>query len=164
MITANEAQKLWELVKPIKVGMLVSMDNEIMQARPMHLVQDEFNGAFYFFTEINTKKVHEIKSDSDVCLIFSYHQSQVYVAVNGKGSLLKDQSLINKFWNPFIAAWYPQGKEDRSVGLIKIDVHQAEYWEGKNNKVIQLFKYAKAFITQKKPDMGNHDKMGTLST
>ncbi|MFC3285965.1 hypothetical protein [Litchfieldella rifensis] len=35
---------------PVMVGMLVTLDDEMPRARPMHLVQDEYDGTLWFFT------------------------------------------------------------------------------------------------------------------
>ena len=37
MITDEQKQQLWDLIKQIKVGMVVSHHNEDLRARPMHI-------------------------------------------------------------------------------------------------------------------------------
>lgn len=159
MLKSDEANQLWDLVKPLETAMLVTHEENHMQARPMQLVQDKFDGTFYFFTEFPTEKTNKIEQNYSVCLTFSCPKSQTYVSISGNASITKDTKLIDEFWNPFIAAWFPQGKDSPTVTLIKVESYQAEYWQGKGSKITQLFKYANAYLTGKKPDIGEHEKM-----
>jgi general stress protein 26 len=159
MITIENAQKLWDLVEPLKTGMLVTTHDHQLNGRPMHLVQGEFDGTFYFFTNIDSMKVDELTKNNDVCITFSCPKSQVYVSVSGNARINQDQTLIDSFWNPFVAAWFPQGKNDPSVALIEINTFQAESWNATSNTFVQLYQYAKATLTGEKPNMGNHEKL-----
>ncbi|MBA4697143.1 MAG: pyridoxamine 5'-phosphate oxidase family protein [Legionella sp.] len=159
MLTSEEKKRVWELVAPLQTAMLVTCQDSALQARPMHLVQDDFNSVFYFFTNHPTEKTTEALQHEEVCLTFSCPKAQTYVSLSGRASLSNDKGLIDKFWNPFVAAWFPQGKDDPSVTLLAITCYQGEYWQGKGTKVTQLFKYAKAAITGNQPDIGTHEKL-----
>ena len=41
MSSPEHKQKIWKMIKDIKVGMLVTLDHDMPRARPMHLVQDK---------------------------------------------------------------------------------------------------------------------------
>lgn len=157
MITTNESKKLWDLISPLKTGMLVTSHNDQLQARPMHLVQSHFDGTLYFFTAVPSEKEHEINQDNEVCLTFSCPKSQTYVSLSGIAWLNRDQELINSLWNPFVSAWFPQGKEDKSVSIIQIATYQAEYWQGEGTRLTQLYKYAKSLAVKKPPHIGEHE-------
>ena len=60
-MTNEEAQKLWQLIKPLKIGMFVSQTNHSLHARPMHLVQSDFSGSLYFFTDSSSLKTEAQK-------------------------------------------------------------------------------------------------------
>ena len=159
MLTSEEANKVWDLVKPLEVAMLVTEVDGVLQARPMHLAQKNFDGTFYFFTESPSEKTDEIDKHHNVCLSFSCPKSQTYVSISGRASVSRDKELIEQMWNPFVAAWFPQGKDDPSVTLIKVESYQAEYWQGKGSKATQLFKYANAYLTGKRPNVGEHERL-----
>ena len=59
----KEADKIWDLAKELKVAMVVTEDNSTntLRSRPMHIVQDEFDGTFWFYTKASGDKVDEIK-------------------------------------------------------------------------------------------------------
>ncbi len=159
MLTTNEAKTLWDLVKPLETAMLITKNDDSLQGRPMHLVQSEFSGIFYFFSGMSSAKVSEIEEDSDICLAFSCPKAQTYVSVSGQANTLADSKLIDKLWSPMIEAWFPQGRRDPNVGLIAVSVYQAEFWRGKGNSLTQLFKYAKALYSGARPDIGEHGQM-----
>lgn len=162
-MSSEEHKKLiWDMVKPIKVGMLTTKSGEALHARPMHLVQDSYNGTIWFFTDLTSEKVFEANSDKEVCVTFSDHSNSTYVSLSGNARAVKKQPLIDEFWNPFIAAWFPEGKDAANVGLIEIKIHAGEHWDSDSSKLLQLFEIAKANITNEKPDMGENKKFGNL--
>ena len=161
MTSPEHKQKIWELINDIKVGMLVTLDGEVPRARPMHLVQDAYDGTLWFFTRRSAEKVSETERDHDVCLTFSDQEEGVYVSLSGKANLSTDQELIDKYWNPFIAAWFPEGKDDPDVVLLEVQVQMGEHWKADKSKVFQLYEFAKANLRKDEtPDLGENEKFG----
>mgnify|MGYP006140606399 CR=1 FL=1 len=37
--------------------------------------------------------------------------------------------MIDRLWNPFVAAWYQEGKDDPKLALLRLDAERAEIWE-----------------------------------
>jgi general stress protein 26 len=160
MSSPEHKQKIWEMIKDIKVGMLVTLDDDVPRARPMHLVQDAYDGTIWFYTRRSAEKVTETDRDHDVCLTFSDQDEGVYVSLSGKAQLTNNQALIDKYWNPFIAAWFPEGKEDPEVALLEIKVEMGEHWMSTESKAFQLYEFAKANLTHTKPNIGENEKFG----
>jgi general stress protein 26 len=44
MSTQEHKEKVWKLIKSIKAGMLTTLHGRELRARPMYLVQDEYDG------------------------------------------------------------------------------------------------------------------------
>ncbi len=162
MSTPEHKQLIWNLIKDIKVGMLVTDDESesVLRARPMHLVQDAYDGTLYFYTPKSASKVYEIKEDRDVCVTFSDTDKQVYVSLSGKATLTQDSELIERYWNPFVGAWFEDGKEDPDVAMLKVKINQGEHWDTNESKFVQAFEIAKANVTSSTPDMGENEKFG----
>ena len=36
--------------------------------------------------------------------------------------------MIDRLWNPFVAAWYEDGKDDPQLALLRLDAECAEIW------------------------------------
>lgn len=160
MSSPEHKQKIWKMIKDIKVGMLVTLDGDVPRARPMHLVQDEYDGTLWFFTRRSAEKTFETQKDSDVCLSFSDQEEGVYVSLSGKASLTSHRELIDKYWSPFVGAWFPEGKDDPDVALLEVNVQFGEHWRAKESKTFQLYEIAKANLTKDTPNMGENEKFG----
>jgi len=160
MSSPEHKQKIWKLIQDIRVGMLVSDDGGDLNARPMTLVQDDYDGTLWFFTGKDSEKVDEIKKDKDVCLTFADKDDSTYVSLSGKARLSQDKALIEKFWNPFVAAWFPDGKSDPNVALLEIKINKGEHWKTDKNGLLQLVEMAKANFTDEKPDLGENEEFG----
>ena len=160
MITTEQGQKLWSLIKGIKVGMLVSESGEHMHARPMHLVQQDFTDTIWFFTGRDAQKTQEVVAEHNVCIAFADHGSETYVSLSGTARLNHDRAKINQFWNPFVGAYFPGGKDDPNLVLLEIAIDGAEYWDSTSSRMVQLFKFMRANITREPPQLGENRKFG----
>ncbi|MDR5907023.1 pyridoxamine 5'-phosphate oxidase family protein [Franzmannia qiaohouensis] len=161
MSSPEHKQKIWKMIKDIQVGMLVTLDGDMPRARPMHLVQKEYDGTLWFFTKRSAEKVSETNRDHDVCLSFSDQDKGVYVSLSGTANLTDDRELIDKYWNPFIAAWFTGGKDDPDIALLEIDVTMGEHWKAKESKAFQLYEFAKANVNKDAtPNVGENEKFG----
>lgn len=65
--------------------MLTTRHGEELRSRPMVLVQDEYDGILWFYTDLESEKVFELESDNDVCISFADPDNHVYVSLTGVG-------------------------------------------------------------------------------
>ena len=79
--TANDIQRVWDLMKKIGFAMLVTRDGDKLRARPMsaHLERDE--NTIYFLADARRHKDEEIARDPHVNLAFPDPGSQKYAAL-----------------------------------------------------------------------------------
>ena len=40
-----------------------------------------------------------------------------------------DKAMIDKLWSKQVEAWFPEGKEDPNLALLRMDIDNAELWE-----------------------------------
>ncbi|MFC3414081.1 pyridoxamine 5'-phosphate oxidase family protein [Algoriphagus hitonicola] len=165
MSSPEHKQLIWNLIKDIKVGMLVTKelnDEDGLRARPMSLVQDAYDGTLYFFTSKTDAKAFEIAQDKDVCLTFSNPKDNVYVSLTGKAKLSEKRDLIDQYWNKWVAAWFKNGKDDPDVAILEVKISKGEHWDSTNNKLVQLFEVTKSNIFESStPNLGESKKFGT---
>lgn len=160
MENKQEINKLNDLLKAIKIGMLTTLqDNGELHARPMAKLEDEFNGTFRFFTSLNSPKVYEVKEDSQVNITFSEPSDSTYVSCKGISRINKDKELINSLWNPMCKVWFPKGVEDPDLVVLEVSVTEAEYWDGPSSAFIRLLGFTKALITGDKSSIGENRKI-----
>jgi general stress protein 26 len=50
-------------------------------------------------------------------------------------------------WNPLYKAWFPNGKDDPNITVLRVDVTEGEYWEANSSKLIMGIRYVAAAVT-----------------
>ena len=142
--------------------MLVTEDGDSLRSRPMAMSQRKFDGTLWFFTRVSSHKVTEVQSEQRVNLAFSHPGKQNYVSVSGRASLVRDQSSIADHWSETVRVWFPKGKEDPDIALLKVNVDQAEYWDAPSSTMLHAYGYVKAVITGSSPEPGGHGKVNVV--
>lgn len=152
-------KKIKELTEGIDFCMLTTDDGGQLRSRPMSTQKFEFGGDLWFFTSDNTHKVEEIEKDNRVNVAYSKPDDNVYLSVSGRAEIVKDRAKIEELWNPVHKAWFPEGLDDPTLCLLKVQVEQAEYWEGTSSTLVQLFGMVKAIATGEEADYGENKKI-----
>lgn len=158
--TKENLGKLIDMIKDIKAAMLTTMDEDnCLRSRPMRAMEVKPDGDLWFFTGYHSGKSHEIEHDAHVNLSYSDPDNENYVSISGKAQVLRDQQKIDELWNPAMKTWFPNGKEDPNVGLIKVTIDKAEYWDAPNSVMVHLYGMVKAALTGERPDAGENKKI-----
>jgi general stress protein 26 len=153
-------QKLKDKIKDIDFTMMTTVDEDgSLRSRPMSTQEVTDNGEIWFFTGYESGKSHEIEQDSHVNLSYSKPSDNLFVSVSGKATLSRDKAKIDELWTPELKAWFPEGKDDPNVGLIKVTIDKAEYWDSPNSAVVHLIGVVKATLTGESYDPGENKKI-----
>lgn len=154
----NHNEKIWNIISNAKTGMLVTQDsNTKMHSRPMHVVQEDYDGTLWFFTQYNSKKVKSAVSDQ-VCVTFCDHKNGSHLSITGESSVTQDRQQIDKLWSSAVETWFPEGKDSDEVALLRVDVQFGEYWVNSKTSVGTVFEIAKSKIQEKRPNLGENQK------
>ncbi|WP_242928090.1 pyridoxamine 5'-phosphate oxidase family protein [Pontibacter vulgaris] len=153
-------QTLIDKIKDIDIAMMTTVEDDgCLRSRPMRNQTVKEDGVIWFFTGYESGKSHELQNDSHVNLSYSKPDDNLYVSVSGKATLTKDKQKIDELWNPALKAWFPEGKDDPNIGLIKVTIDKAEYWDSPNSAVVHLIGVAKAAITGEQYKPGENKKI-----
>lgn len=157
---AGDIEKLAELIKDSRIAMLTTVDQTgELRSRPMGTMSVEFDGDLWFFTKEHSPKVSEIMRDNKVNVSYCDTGSQNFVSITGDAELITDKAKMAELWTPILKAWFPDGLEDPELSLLKITVTKAEYWDAPSSKIVQMIGFAKAAVTGKPYDAGEHGKI-----
>lgn len=149
-------QKLKQLVESVRICMFATIDEGgEMFSRPMSTAQVEDDGSLWFFSNEYSEKVQDISHESQVYLFYSHPGQNSYLHVKGVCSIVNDQAKIDELWNPAIKAWFPEGKDDPKLCLLRVKPTDASYWDGPSSKFVVLFKMATAAVLGSKPNLGD---------
>jgi general stress protein 26 len=159
-MTVDESarEKLWGLVKKYRYAMLTTQEaGEALRSRPMTTIEREYDGTLWFFAAADSTAATALGDHPQICLTYSNTDNFDFVTVSGSAEVITDVARKKALWQPAVQAWFPQGPDSAHNVLIKVTPEQAEYWDSKSNKLVQLFSIAKALATGTTPrDLGEH--------
>ncbi len=150
----REHEQLINLLHDFDAAMLVTHTPEgHMRGRPMMLTDVEDSGVLWFISGERSGKIDEIEQNPDMLITFQ-NDRQRYISLSGFGALVRDKSKIADLWKESYKAWFPQGKDDPNITLIRVEPREAEYWDNKGgNGVAMLFETVKAYATNTTPEV-----------
>ena len=158
--TDTDTGKLWSLIREVRIAMMTTEDDGVLRSRPMAALPRESEGTLWFFTRADSEKIVEISEDRRVNLSFSDPSAQNYVSVSGRGSLVRDRAEIAALWTEAARVWFPKGKDDPEIALLKVTVEQGEYWDAPSSTMLHAYGYVKAVLTGQPPQPGGHGIVG----
>ncbi len=155
------AQKLFDLVRDIRVCMMTTEENDgSLHSRPMYSMEADERGNLWFFTKLQSPKVAEISKDRQVNLAYADPDSQHYVSISGVAEVVRDKATIGDKWSEGVRAWFPDGKDDPALTLIRVKPVRGEYWDSPSSTFVQLYGYVKSTLTgQPATDVGEQKKV-----
>jgi general stress protein 26 len=153
--TAELAQ-LSALIGKLKLGMLTTIDESgSLRSRPLATLEMDAQPALWFLISNSSPKIHDIERSSKVCVSYG-NAAADFVSVSGRASLSSDPSTLARLWTPFAKLWFPNGLTDPKLIALKVTIEGAEYWDGPNGKLTQLFAMAKALATGNTQSFGKN--------
>ena len=121
---------------------------------PMHAQEVDDQGDIWFFSGLDSEHATHIRRDTRVQLIFSNPSKYEFLTVFGEATLSRDQKKIDELWKPMVKAWFPDGKDDPNLSLIRVSPSKAHYWDTKDGKLVVLAKILIGTVTGKPEDGG----------
>ena len=151
MADTNTHEHLYDLVKDIKTAMLITRAGNMLHARPMSVADLRADADAYFATSLNSPKVAEIEADPFAMI--ALQDGLKYAVITGQARIVRDRALIEKLWSDAWKVWFPQGKDDPSLCLIKLEAEEGEYWDNSGVRGLRyLFEGVKAIAKGTTPD------------
>ncbi len=124
-------EKLWNSLSSDGVVMLGLTGGQESHKRPMAArIHDGDDSAVWFFSDNTTALAKALSSGgaaAEACYAARGHD--FFACAHGKLTIDNDPVVINALWNGAIAAWYPGGKADPRLTLLRFDPMEAEIWE-----------------------------------
>jgi general stress protein 26 len=142
---------LYDLLKDFRTAMLVTQGGGSgMHGRPMAIAQLKPDADTYFASSTDSPKVAEIQANPSVLVVFQ--SSTQFASVSGTASIVRDRGLIEKLWMKEWSVWFPGGKDDPTLCLVKVDATAGEYWDNSGTAGLSyVFEGLKALIKREKP-------------
>ena len=158
MATSPEL-KLNELLNDFAVAMLVTRTPEgSLRGRPMALADVESDGTLWFASDRHSGKIDELESDGHVAV--TMQSSSKFVSLTGTATTVDDRAKVASLWKTAWSVWFPGGKDDPNLVLLKVDGDAGEYWDNSGTSGVKyLIQAGKALITGNRPDVDDDPKI-----
>lgn len=156
-------QEFGDVLKHFETAMLVTKaSGAAFRARPMAIAGREPNGDLWFVTSSDSPKVEELEKEAQVCA--TLQSSTRFLSVSGRAVIVKDRQRIGQLWKPSWKVWFPKGKDDPSLVLVRLVASEAEYWDEHGGKGLSyLLEGARALLRGEKPSTGDAKQHAKLS-
>jgi general stress protein 26 len=151
--------KFRELLEEFGVAMLVTRTPAgELRGRPMALGEIQPDNSLWFATDKHSAKVDELAADSHV--VVTMQSATKFVSLSGRAKPVEDRGTAARLWKAEWKVWFPGGKDDPNLVLLRIDGDAGEYWDNSGTSGIKyLLEAGKALLTGKRPDVGDDPKI-----
>ena len=155
-----DLEKLGELIDGIEVAMLTTHAADgSMVSRPLQTLELDSSGELVFFTAADSRKIEEMRANPDVNLAYANPGKQIYISVRGNATIDRDRATIDELWSAMQKIFFPQGKDDPNLVVLRVRVRDAAYWESAGNFVARALDFAKGMLSKEPADLGKHGKL-----
>lgn len=137
-----------EGMKDIDFCMLVTRArNGSIGGRPMSNNREvEYSGTSWFFTLADTQMVADIEGDPSVGLTYQGKAGLkglvgapgLFIHVQGKASLVRDQARFAEHWDKSLDRWFEQGIDTPGLTMIEVRAESIHYWDGRDEGEVMV--------------------------
>ena len=105
----------------VTIGLTDGQHSEPMTAQ----IDDDQPNTLFFFAG----KDNRIAGGGQAMAQFVGKGHDFFACLAGHVSTDNDRQQIDKLWNNQVEAWFPEGKNDPNLTLLRFDINSAELWE-----------------------------------
>lgn len=141
----TELKKLfWEELNGSPFVMLGLEGVEDSRTRPMTAQIDvpedgdkEDGGELYFFASKSESLVKSIGTGHRAVATYAAKGHKLFAHIHGNLVQSDDRAVIERLWNPIIASWYKDGKDDPDLALVRFDTDSANIWKAETGATLK---------------------------
>jgi general stress protein 26 len=127
---AELAARFWKQLKSDRTVMLGLAGVEDGHSQPMtaQIEDDDGTGPVWFFSSRETDFVRQLGEGRRAVAHFAAKDHELFASLDGVLAPCNDRPTIDRLWNPFVAAWYPGGKDDPTLQLLRMTPERVQVW------------------------------------
>lgn len=134
--TAELERDFWKALKSDRTVMLGVSTERDPHLWPMTaLIEGDLGGPIWFFTSAETDLANLVKAERRAFFALASKGHDVFATVHGSLTHDLDRAVVDRLWNPFVAAWYEDGKDDPKLRLLRFDPDDAQLWRNASSLV-----------------------------
>lgn len=129
MVDSSELEaRFWKALDKDRTAMLGLARVPGDSLQPMTAMVEHGQSPIWFFTARDTALAGHLAAPQPGLMAFASKGHDLFAIVQGELRVDNDRALIDRLWNPFVAAWFEGGKDDPKVTLLRFDASHAEIW------------------------------------
>jgi general stress protein 26 len=123
--------RFWKHLGDDRTLMLGAQD---IAPRPMTAIAENERAPLWFFTAADTDLGKRLDASPGIDAVGSFAAKghDLFATISGRLVADNDRAVIDRLWNPFIAAWF-HGKDDPKLRLLRLDPGEAHVWLNENS-------------------------------
>lgn len=146
-------QRLWSVLDDTRVGMLGIAGGAARHMQPMTAFADRAAGELWFFTYNDTELARDVGAGHPAMFCLISRDRELYACLGGDLEMHHDRERMDRYWNPVVAAWYPKGKDEPGLTLLRFKLDDAQVWVSNAGPVRFAWEIAKARFRHVPPDL-----------
>jgi Uncharacterized stress protein (general stress protein 26) len=130
-IMASDAEiesRFWKELKANPVIILGVDGARDGHGQPMTAFFEGEQGPLFFFTSTDNSLIAALNESHRAMAHYVAKGHDLFATLHGSLSVDRDPANVDRFWNSHIAAWYPAGRQDPKIALLRLDTESAEIW------------------------------------
>jgi general stress protein 26 len=121
--------RFWKELKSERTIMIGIDGAEGGGMKPMTaLIEGDEGGPMWIFTAKDTELAQALSGPQPAHATFTGKKHDLFANISGQLTLDTDRAVVERLWNPFVAAWFEGGKEDPTLALLRFDPDTAKIW------------------------------------
>jgi general stress protein 26 len=105
--------------------LMVGLDNAHQHSVPMTAQLDkDANHAFWFYTSRDNR----LAGGGPAMAQFADQGHHLFACIAGTLVEERDQAIIDRYWSKEVEAWYPGGRNDPDLLMLRFELGEAEIW------------------------------------
>ncbi|UYY78888.1 pyridoxamine 5'-phosphate oxidase family protein [Sphingomonas sp. R1] len=122
--TVELKKHFWSKLAASPFLMVGLQDGQHSEPLTAQLDEDQVDTIFFFIGKDN-----RMAKGGPAMLQFVSKGHDFFACLAGTARIDNDFAMIDKLWNNQVEAWFPGGKSDPNLALLRIDIDDAEMWE-----------------------------------
>lgn len=150
-------EHLWDRMSDSPFMMLgLTGDSRHSEPLTVQLDEDQVDTLWFFIGKDN-----RLASGGNAMGQFVSKGHDFFACLSGTARIDNNPAMIDKLWSNAVEAWFPGGKNDPNLALLRFDIDEAELWEA---DISLAGKIKMLFGGKIKPsEEGSHAKVGSTA-
>ncbi len=125
---AEIKDRFWKALKSDMTVMLGLDGARGGHTQPMTAqIENDEGGPLWFFTATDNGIIQALGQSHRAIATFADKGHGLFASISGELSVDTDRAVVERLWNPFVAAWF-EGKDDPRLALLRLDPERAKIW------------------------------------